>query len=60
MASEGGRHGLPSARAIWRFLDVADRSGAIGASLYDLESGGQRQLAALAGYPWTAPPGTAR
>jgi hypothetical protein len=55
MASEGGRHGLPSGRAIWRFLDVAHRSGAIGASLYDLESGGRPQLAALAGYPWVAP-----
>ena len=52
MASEGGRHGLPSARAIWRFLDVAHHAGAIGASLYDLEAGGRRQLAALAGYPW--------
>ena len=52
MASEGGRHGLPSGRAIWRFLDVAHRSGAIGASLYDLESGGKPQLASLAGYPW--------
>jgi hypothetical protein len=52
MASEGGRHGLPSGRAIWRFLDVAHRSGAIGASLYDLESGGPRQLDALAEYPW--------
>jgi hypothetical protein len=54
MASEGGRHGLPSGRAIWRFLDVARRSGAIGASLYDLESGGQPQLAALGGYPWAS------
>jgi hypothetical protein len=55
MASESGRHGLPSGRAIWRFLDVADRSGAIGASLYDLESGGRPQLDALAGYPWSRP-----
>jgi hypothetical protein len=52
MASEGGRHGLPSGRAIWRFLDVAHRDGAIGASLYDLESGGRPQLAALGGYAW--------
>ena len=55
MASEGGRHGLPSGREIWRFLDVARRSGAVGASLYDLESGGGPQLAALSGYPWPAP-----
>ncbi len=54
MASEGGRHGLPSAHEIWRFLDVAKRSGAFGASLYDLESGGAKQLAALAGFPWSA------
>ena len=52
MASEGGRHGLPSAREIWRFLDVARRDGAIGASLYDLESGGSAQLGALGAYPW--------
>jgi len=52
MAAEGGRPGLPSGREIWRFLDVADRSGAIGASLYDLESGGRTQLAALGRYPW--------
>jgi hypothetical protein len=55
MAAEGGRHGLPSGREIWRFLDVADRSGAIGASLYDLESGGRTQLATLGRYPWPRP-----
>jgi hypothetical protein len=55
MASEGGRHGLPSSREIWRFLDVAHRSGAIGASLYDLEAGGDPQLAALGRYPWSRP-----
>ncbi|HVB06842.1 MAG TPA: hypothetical protein VNF07_11415 [Acidimicrobiales bacterium] len=53
MADEGGRVGLPSEREIWRFLDVARRGGAIGASLYDLESGGATDLAALAAYPWT-------
>jgi hypothetical protein len=52
MASEGGRHGLPSGAEIWRFLDVARRGGALGASLYDLESGGRADLAALAAYPW--------
>lgn len=52
MASEGGRVGLPSGREIWRFLNVAARAGAIGASLYDLESGGPVQLKALAAYPW--------
>ena len=54
MAAEGGRHGLPSGREIWRFLDVARRSGAIGASLYDLESGGRPQLEALGAYDWPA------
>ena len=55
----GLRHGLRGrpartalGREIWRFLDVAHRSGAIGASLYDLESGGRPQLAALSDYPW--------
>jgi len=52
MASEGGRHGLPSGAEIWRFLDVSHRGGALGASLYDAESGGPAQLAALARYPW--------
>ena len=52
MATEGGRHGLPTGREIWRFLDVAHRRGAIGASLYDLETGGPAQLKALAAYPW--------
>lgn len=55
MASEGGRQGLPTGREIWRFLDVARRGGALGASLYDLESGGAAQLTALARYPWAAP-----
>jgi hypothetical protein len=52
MASEGGRHGLPTAAEIWRFLDVAHRGGAIGASLYDVESGGPQDLLALSRYPW--------
>jgi hypothetical protein len=52
MASEGGRHGLPAAKEIWRFLDVAHKRGAIGASLYDIESGGAEDLFALMKYPW--------
>lgn len=52
MGPVGGRPGLPSPREIWRFLDVAHRLGAVGASLYDLESGGQAQFHALAEYPW--------
>jgi hypothetical protein len=53
MGSEGGPAGLPSGSEVWRFVDVARRDGAIGVSLYDLESGGRAQLAALAEYPWT-------
>ena len=53
MADEGGRVGLPTGQEIWRFLDVARRSGAVGASLYDLESGGAADLTALAAYPWS-------
>jgi hypothetical protein len=52
MASEGGPAGLPSGAEVWRFVDVAHRDGAIGVSLYDLESGGAVQLAALTAYPW--------
>jgi hypothetical protein len=58
MAREGGPAGLPSGAEVWRFVDVARRDGALGVSLYDLESGGAVQLAALADYPWqtiTAP-----
>jgi hypothetical protein len=54
MASEGGPAGLPSGAQVWRFVDVARREGAIGVSLYDLESGGPVQLAALTDYPWPA------
>lgn len=52
MGPEGGPPGLPSPKEIWRFLDVAHRMGALGASLYDLESGGPPQWRALAEYPW--------
>ena len=52
MGPEGGPPGLPTPKEIWRFLDVARRAGSIGASLYDLETGGPAQLQALAAYPW--------
>jgi hypothetical protein len=52
MADEGGRPGLPSGREIWRFLDVAKRSGAIGASLYLYTETRQPQWTALGRYPW--------
>ena len=53
MGSEGGPVGLPSGLEVWRFIDVARRDGALGVSLYDLESGGPVQLAALTRFPWT-------
>lgn len=52
MDSEGGPIGLPSGLEVWRFLDVARRDGALGVSLYDFESGGPVQLAALRAFPW--------
>lgn len=52
MASMGGRHGLPTAREIWRFLDVAKRAGAVGASLYLYEQTRRPQWRALSRYPW--------
>ena len=38
MGSEGGRRGLPSRRETQRFLDVAKRGGAVGASPVDLRA----------------------
>jgi hypothetical protein len=52
MGSMGGRHGLPSGREIWRFLDVAKRHGAVGASLYLYEQTHRPQWRALTRYPW--------
>jgi hypothetical protein len=52
MAPEGGRHGVPTGREIWRFLDVAHRAGAIGASLYLYTETRRPQWAALSAYPW--------
>ena len=52
MASDGGRSGLPTRAETWRFLDVAKRSGAVGASMWTAEAMGAGQYAALAAYPW--------
>jgi hypothetical protein len=52
MADEGGRHGLPSAREIWRFLDASHRYGGLGASLYTYETTRDQQWLALGRYPW--------
>jgi hypothetical protein len=53
MGPEGGRHGLPSGREIWRFLDVSKRAGAIGASLYTYDQTHAAQWRALSAYPWS-------
>jgi hypothetical protein len=52
MADEGGRHGLPTGREIWRFLDVSKRVGAVGASLYLYSETRSAQWRALTAYPW--------
>ena len=52
MGPEGGRPGLPTGREIWRFLDVAKRSGAVGASLYVYSETRAPQWLALGRYPW--------
>ena len=52
MGDEGGRRGLPTAAETRRFLDVARRGGAVGASLWTLERMGPGQRAALSTYPW--------
>jgi hypothetical protein len=54
MGSEGGPRGVPPRREIWRFLDVAKREGAIGASLYTAEEAGSTQWTTLGRYPWAA------
>ncbi|MFL6240179.1 MAG: hypothetical protein ACJ735_11880 [Actinomycetes bacterium] len=55
MGPEGGRHGLPSAHEIWRFLDVSKRAGAVGASLYTYDQTHAAQWRALSRFPgWAA------
>ena len=49
---EYGRRGLPAPKEIWRFLDVAKRTGAAGASLYLYESMRGPLWQALGDYPW--------
>ncbi len=56
MGTEGGRRGLPSQAETWRFLDAAQRGGAVGASLWTIEKVGAGQWTALSRYPWAAPP----
>lgn len=48
----GGRVGDPRGREVWRFADVARRSGVIGVSLYVWQHATREQFAALGAYPW--------
>jgi hypothetical protein len=52
MRTDGGRGGLPSRAETWRFLDSARRGGAVGASLWTMETIGAAQWSALKAYPW--------
>ena len=52
---EGGRAGAPSATETVRFLDVARRSGAVGASLWVWQSMPAEQWEALSAFAWPPP-----
>jgi hypothetical protein len=52
MGPYGGRPGDPRGREVWRFTDVAKRSGVIGVSLYVWQYTTREQLDALGAYPW--------
>ncbi|MGI9032352.1 MAG: hypothetical protein ACR2HY_01435 [Acidimicrobiales bacterium] len=52
MADDGGRAGPPDAAETARFLDVARRGGALGASFWVWQSIDDVQWGALATYPW--------
>lgn len=49
---EGGRAGAPSAEETVRFLDVARRSGAVGASMWVWQFMPDEQWEALSGFGW--------
>ena len=53
MVETGGRAAAPSAAETTRFLDVARRRGAVGASFWVWQSIGPDQWSALAAYPWS-------
>jgi hypothetical protein len=52
MGPYGGRVGDPRGREVWRFADVARRSGVLGTSLYVWQYATAEQFRALAAYPW--------
>lgn len=55
MAEDGGRVGPPAAAETTRFLDVARRGGAVGASFWVWQSIDADQWSAMAAYPWPPP-----
>lgn len=57
---EGGRTGAPSATETTRFLDVARRAGAAGASFWVWQSIDDEQWSAMSSYTWPLPASTAR
>jgi hypothetical protein len=52
MADEGGRRVSPSADETWRFLDVAQSGGAVGASFWSWQEISQEQWTAMAQFAW--------
>ncbi|MEA2931329.1 MAG: hypothetical protein QOI56_114 [Actinomycetota bacterium] len=50
--ADGGRPGAPSAGETVRFLDVAQRDGAIGASFWVWQSIDDEQWEAMSSFPW--------
>ncbi len=52
---EGGRAGAPSDTETVRFLDVAQRNGAVGASFWVWQSMSGEQWSALSAFPWPQP-----
>ena len=54
MGPYGGRNGSPSGPEIARFLDVARRNGAVGASFWVWQDMTQEEWAYLGGYRWVA------
>ncbi len=55
MGPEGGRVGRPSGAEISRFLDVAQRDGAVGASFWDWQEIDSQEWAALSAFSWLGP-----
>jgi hypothetical protein len=52
MADEGGRRVSPSADETWRFLDVAQSGGAVGASFWSWQEISAEQWTAMAQFQW--------